>query len=517
MLNKFKILDCTLRDGGYYTDWDFDDTLVEVYAEAMESLPIDYVEVGYRSIPLKGYLGQYFYCPEYVLERLKTLMPSKELTIILNEKDIRASHIKDGLLDPCKPYISLIRIAIDPQNMERAIDLAKEVKKEGFKVAFNVMYMSNWKADSSFLNHLKGVDDVIDYFYMVDSYGGVMPEDVKETIALVKSKTNVPIGFHGHDNLEMALINTITAIDAGCDIVDATITGMGRGAGNLKTELLLTYLENAKGLPVKYRELSKVVSEFEELRKLHQWGTSLPYMFSGAKSLPQKQVMEWVGMNRYPLGSIINALNNQQQDIKDNLKLPILKKVEKYKKAIILGGGLSSLSHKKAIQKFFGNTKTEACLVHAGTRNVLEYLDVKCDQYYGLVGFESDKLLKQIGDFSKIDQTCIYPPYPRPMGTSIPIEIQKLSKELGAITFTDATSDSPMALAIQAAIDLGAKEIYLVGFDGYDININQNQFVIAHENQEVIDDAVNVSGVEVKTFTPTKYKNIEVLSIYSFL
>ena len=517
MLNKFKILDCTLRDGGYYTDWDFDDTLVEVYAEAMESLPIDYVEVGYRSIPLKGYLGQYFYCPEYVLERLKTLMPSKELTIILNEKDIRASHISDGLLAPCKPYISLIRIAIDPKNMERAIDLAKEVKNEGFKVAFNVMYMSNWKADSSFLNHLKGVDDVIDYFYMVDSYGGVMPEDVKETITLVKSKTNVPIGFHGHDNLEMALINTITAIDAGCDIVDATVTGMGRGAGNLKTELLLTYLENAKGLPVKYRELSKVVSEFEELRKFHQWGTSLPYMFSGAKSLPQKQVMEWVGMNRYPLGSIINALNNQQQDIKDNLKLPVLKKVEKYKKAIILGGGLSSLSHKKAIQKFFGNTKTEACLVHAGTRNVLEYLDVKCDQYYGLVGFESDKLLKQIGDFSKIDQTCIYPPYPRPMGTSIPIEIQKLSKELGAITFTDATSDSPMALAIQAAIDLGAKEIYLVGFDGYDININQNQFVIAHENQEVIDDAVNVSGVEVKTFTPTKYKNIEVLSIYSFL
>ena len=100
-------------------------------------------------------------------------------------------------------------------------------------------------------------------------------EDVKETIQLVKSKTNVPLGFHGHDNLEMGLINTITAIDAGCDIVDATVTGMGRGAGNLKTELLLTYLENAKGLPVKYRELSKVVSEFEELRKFHQWGTSL--------------------------------------------------------------------------------------------------------------------------------------------------------------------------------------------------------------------------------------------------
>ena len=239
-MNNIKLLDCTLRDGGYYTDWNFEDTTVEVYAEAMESLPIDYVEVGYRSIPMEGYLGKYFYCPEYVLKRLKELMPSKELTIILNEKDIRPSHIKEGLLSPCKLYVSMIRIAIDPKNMERAIELAKEVKKEGFKVAFNVMYMSNWKADSSFLNHLKGVEIVIDYFYMVDSYGGVMPEDVKETIQLVKSKTNVPLGFHGHDNLEMGLINTITAIDAGCDIVDATVTGMGRGAGNLKSELLLT-------------------------------------------------------------------------------------------------------------------------------------------------------------------------------------------------------------------------------------------------------------------------------------
>ena len=142
-MNNIKLLDCTLRDGGYYTDWNFEDTTVEVYAEAMESLPIDYVEVGYRSIPMEGYLGKYFYCPEYVLKRLKELMPSKELTIILNEKDIRPSHIKEGLLSPCKSYVSMIRIAIDPKNMERAIELAKEVKKEGFKVAFNVMYMSN--------------------------------------------------------------------------------------------------------------------------------------------------------------------------------------------------------------------------------------------------------------------------------------------------------------------------------------------------------------------------------------
>ena len=156
-------------------------------------------------------------------------------------------------------------------------EASKRATNFGLAKTSNFFYtvLANRKADSSFLNNLKGLEIVIDYFYMVDSYGGVMPEDVKETIQLVKSKTNVPLGFHGHDNLEMGLINTITAIDAGCDIVDATVTGMGRGAGNLKSELLLTYLENAKGLPVRYSELSKVVSEFEELRKLHQWGTSL--------------------------------------------------------------------------------------------------------------------------------------------------------------------------------------------------------------------------------------------------
>lgn len=72
--------------------------LVTNYCKLMETLPIDYVEIGYRSIPLKGYLGEYFYCPEYIL---KDLMPSKKLVIILNEKDISVEHLQDVLL-PCK-------------------------------------------------------------------------------------------------------------------------------------------------------------------------------------------------------------------------------------------------------------------------------------------------------------------------------------------------------------------------------------------------------------------------------
>ena len=511
-----KILDCTLRDGGYYTNWDFGDDLVKEYAQAMEALPIDYVEVGYRSIVLKGYLGKYFYCPEYVLKQLKEMMPSKKLVVIFNEKDIRPEHV-EKLLSPCLEYLSMVRIAIDPKNIGRAISLAKEIKKIGLEVAFNVMYMSNWLKDPAFLDEVVGLDDYVDYFYMVDSFGGVMPKDVVEIIKLVKSKINVPIGFHGHDNLEMALINTITALEEGCGIIDATITGMGRGAGNLKTELLLTYLESTSNLSIEYSSLSSVVSDFEELRKQYNWGTSLPYMFSGAKSLPQKEVMEWVGLNRYPLGSIINALNNKKEQIEDNVKLPILIKEKKFSKAIVLGGGESARLHKEAVKKFLEKEGTDICLIHAGSRNVQSFEEVNSHQYYGLVGFESNKLLKKMGEVSKETQTCVFPPFPRKMGTSIPEVIKKVSKELEAITFTSLDTESPMALATQVAIDLGVEQIYYIGFDGYDLSLNQNQFVMARENQIIIDDIIKKKGVKVEFLTPTKYKNVVVSSVYSLL
>src|SRR5690606_25076833 len=117
------------------------------------------------------------------------------------------------------PYIDMVRIAIDPINFKRALILAEAVKRIEFEVAFNVMYMSKWAEQKDFLAQIKEIDGIADYFYMVDSFGGVYPKDVKDTIELVKSKTDVKLGFHGHNNLEMALANTLVAIDEGVDIV----------------------------------------------------------------------------------------------------------------------------------------------------------------------------------------------------------------------------------------------------------------------------------------------------------
>src|SRR5690606_13980629 len=139
-----------------------------------------------------------------------------------------------------------------PAFLGRAIQLAKVMKSKGFEVGFNVMYMSKWKEYPDFQEQLTFVDEVADYFYMVDSYGGVYPQDVIDTIALLRKYTNCPLGFHGHNNLELALINSLTAIEHGVAMVDSTVLGMGRGAGNLKTELFLTALNSSYNLNVDY-------------------------------------------------------------------------------------------------------------------------------------------------------------------------------------------------------------------------------------------------------------------------
>ena len=138
----FQLLDCTLRDGGYYTDWDFCSDIVDSYIESMNKLPIDYLELGYRNNPDKEYLGKFGYCPVSVLTEIRK-NSTKKLAVMLNEKSTKPEDLKQ-LTEPIKGLVDMIRIAVDPKNLLRAIELAKAVKTQGFEVGFNIMYMSKW-------------------------------------------------------------------------------------------------------------------------------------------------------------------------------------------------------------------------------------------------------------------------------------------------------------------------------------------------------------------------------------
>lgn len=509
-----KILDCTLRDGGYYTNWNFDKKITDLYFKSLNNLPVDYLEVGYRCNPGKDYYGEYYYCPPYVLERIKSIS-DKKLVIILDEKHVKLEEIKE-LLKPCIGIITMIRFAIDPKNFKRALLLAEEVKKLGFEVGFNVMYMSTWKDESEFLESIKYIEGITDYFYMVDSFGGVFPKDVIDTIDIVKSKTDVPLGFHGHNNLELALVNSLTAIDNGVEMIDSTITGMGRGAGNLKTELLLTVLNSTKGLEVDFNSLSQITGAFEILQKEFEWGTNIPYMVSGANSLPQKEVMEWVSKRYYSYNSIIRALHNKKEGIKDNLKFEILKHENSVENVLIIGGGESVLAHIQALLVYL-EENPNITIIHASSKNAKPFANLKNKQVFCLVGNEGHRLEDVFFEYNNFQGLCVLPPYPRAMGTYVPVSVESKTFELEDVSFSDLKIHSHTSLAIQTALNLGATSVFVTGYDGYSGDkIAEKEQELFIENEKLFQEGIS-KGVDFYSLTPSKYKSLKAKSIYGLL
>ena len=509
-----RILDCTLRDGGYYTNWDFDDALVDKYIEAVNVLPIDCIEVGYRNNPGKEYLGKFGYTPVYILKHIHNRC-RKKVAVMLNEKSTSPRDL-DRLLQPICGLADMVRVAVDPKKIDRAIVLAEAVKGLGFEVGFNMMYMSRWHEMEDFFPKLRGLRDVVDMLCIVDSFGGVTPDDVKSTIAEVRKYTGVPLAFHGHDNLQMGLINAITAMDNGIDSVDATISGMGRGAGNLKTELLLTYLNHRTGLDVDFNVLGDVIATFKPLMDKYRWGTSLPYMLSGANNIPQKEVMEWVTNRVYSFNSIVRALANRKSGVADNARFPLFEAKEKYDRVIVIGGGDSATTHASAIKDFIARNARTA-LVFATARQAQAYNGFPAPKFYCLGGSEGHRLTTNVGR-DNYKGVCILPPYPRTMGTDVPEYAQKSTYELKNISFTDNFKDSVTTLALQLALLLTDGDIFVAGYDGYPDNVlSEKEVALTNENKAIFDAYAKVKGAPLKSLTYSIYKELDIQSVYQFI
>lgn len=510
-----KILDCTLRDGGYYTNWDFSSDLVNAYVRAMNALPVDYLEVGYRNKPSKEYLGKFGYSPVSELCRIRE-NSTKKIAVMLNEKNTVQSDL-ETLLKPVCGLVDMVRLAVDPKNFDRAVSLAESVKKMGFEVGFNTMYMSKWNSEyKGFIQKLSRINGVADLFCMVDSFGGVTPEIVTEIFKEVRSATTCPIGFHGHNNLQMGLINTITAKKIGADFVDATIMGMGRGAGNLNMELLLTYLNSHENLDVNFNVLGNVISAFTPLMELHHWGTNLPYMLAGANNIPQKEVMDWVTNRVYSFNSIVRALDNRKNNKIDNAKFPLIDSKQTFEKVIVVGGGDNVVEHKNAIKEFIEKNK-DVAIIFATARHANVYADVNVPKYYCLVGSEGQRLTTNI-DVDNFDDICVLPPYPRTMGTEIPDYALDKTFELQNIDFTSEFKDSVTTIALQLALVLTSKDVYVVGYDGYPgTALSEKERCLTNENKFIFDAFAKKTGRCLMSLTPTLYKELSMESIYQFL
>lgn len=247
------------------------------------------------------------------------------------------------------------------------------------------------------------------------------------------------------------------------------------------------------------------------------WGTNLPYMVSGAHSLPQKQVMEWVTKRYYSLNSIIRALSNQSKGIKDNKELKALDfdEEKKYSSAILIGGGPNAVQHAKGIKEFLIKNP-DIVIIHASSKNALSYEALPNEQYFCLVGNEGHRLEEVFNYNTKINGKCILPPYPRKMGTYIPSALSDCAYELNTVDFTEKFEDSHTAIALQTAYELGVGTIYFTGYDGYAGDaIDKKEQELFLENEYLFKNFKNKKSVDLISITSTLYEGLEEDSVYS--
>lgn len=299
----------------------------------------------------------------------------------------------------------------------------------------------------------------------------------------------------------------VTVVDTGLD----TMTG-----GRIKR--IQKYVGNEVFCLTYGDGVSDVVAAFDQLQHQYQWGTSLPYMLSGANSIPQKDVMEWVQNRIYSFNSIVRALDNRKSHKDDNAKYPLLNVDDQYQNVLIVGGGETVIRHITAIKTFV--EKNEVALVFATARFAGLFENIECPKYYCLLGNESKRLSANIDTKSQFKGICVMPPYPRKMGTDVPKHVQDKTYELPQISFINKYLDSCTTLAVELAhmLKAGVGKLYVVGYDGYQGHVlTEKELTLNRENEEIFDSYTAWSGRKIISLLPTLYKTLDVKSLYNLL
>ncbi|NLW51134.1 MAG: nucleoid-structuring protein H-NS [Candidatus Brocadiaceae bacterium] len=278
-----KILDCTVRDGGLINNHRFDDDFVRAVYRTCVDAGVDYMEMGYKgakSIYPTDEFGPWKHCDEEDLRRI----------VGDNETDLKISVMADAercdyeadILPKSESVIDAIRVACYIHQIPVALDMIRDAHEKGYEVVLQLMAVSVI-AERELDQALQIVAETpVTTIYLVDSFGALYSEQVRDLVVTymkaVEGKGK-EIGIHAHNNQQLAYANTIEALIHGASRLDATLHGMGRGAGNCATELLLGFLKNPK---FHLRPVLKCIQEhLLPLKEQMEWGPSIPYIITG--------------------------------------------------------------------------------------------------------------------------------------------------------------------------------------------------------------------------------------------
>lgn len=286
---QVRLVDCTLRDGGICNDWRFEPGLVRRTWEALRDAGVDVMEVGYLTAPgvvEVGTVGPLRFCAEDDLRR--SFEPSDmRLAVMVDVGRIR----REDLRPRSRTVIDTVRVACYAHQIDEALTIADHALQLGHDVFVNVMAVTTCTPQEvdAFLGKLAASE--VPHVSVVDSFGAMYPHQLRYLIRKYKNwlRPEQRVGVHLHNNQQTAFANAMAAIDEGADWIDASIAGMGRGAGNVPLELLLMYLDDPRH---DVRTVLALADEYAALRDELKWGYEVPYAITGWLNLHPRSAIE---------------------------------------------------------------------------------------------------------------------------------------------------------------------------------------------------------------------------------
>ncbi len=504
-----KLLDCTIRDGGHLNGWNFSDDCVRASYFAAVKAGADYFEIGYRFEHPKSEWGKFAKCDDDYIFKLFEPNEKCKLSVMI---DAGKSTLDD--FRECKSNltpISLVRVATYPQKLDIAFKLVEGLKEKGYEVFLNLMAISEFREeDFEKIRNWKN-KNLTDAVCFADSFGSFVPDDILKYQKILKKLGFKNICFHSHNNLQLAFANSIRAIGEKFYCIDASIYGMGRGSGNLPAEIITGYLSkigHKEYNPVAYID---VIERFYlKLSKETPWGYRIQSLIGGLKNIHPYYVDElyekksftineiWTASDllkkNAPISFNVDSLNNilsdkfvNYDDIHIKNKLHILpeedafyqgnvefKNLYKNRNFIIIANGGSIKEKRNEILDFI---KEKNCV--AIGINFLENLydvDFHC--------FVNRKRFLKYANTTK--STLLIPSY---FGHELVYQNTNNKVMFYDVEIVDEIKDNlfrgdvhlykylNVAIsAIYCAYQMGAKEIYAVGIDGFGKNGSRREF-----------------------------------------
>ena len=526
-----RVLDCTLRDGGYYNSWCFSRELVTDYLKAVHAAGVDFVEIGFRNFPQSRFVGPYAYSTEAFLDTL--LIPDGlEIGVMVDAKTILSSPdepvvaLEKLFCEQSHSRASLVRVAAHFDEVPHCRPIVERLKQMGYFVGLNMMQMAG--RDPALVSQLAGTVEEwasVDVLYFADSMGSMDAAEVEGATTALRAGWNGALGIHTHNNKSLAVQNSMHAMKIGVEYLDATILGMGRGAGNADLGILLGELVHEG---VRQSELVDVYrvgeKHFLPLKDEYRWGPNLFYHYSALNQIHPMFAQTLLSDDRYApeekfavIESLATAearsfspaamdrlLNSFDSHMPEDAVIPPADLGELAGSSVlIVGAGESVHAYADDIALFIDQHAPHVLTLNHQASVDLERVDgIICVDQRRLV-YEADFLAhcgKPIYTARRLLSPAIADRLARAdlRQFDCRIEMESFSTELGGCVIP-----APLAFGYALALCLSAavERIFLVGFDGFAPDDSRQQQML--ELLRLVEP--HCGSIEITALTPTNY------------